>query len=389
LIVLAALAAAVAKLYCAATTIGTNDVKFFYLFAVGVTNVGVTAMYDQTSAFNHTPLVGEMLVAMLHLAQRTHTSFSFWLRLPGIVADFVSVLALLWFRNKTGRPPWWALAVFALSPVSFMVSGYHGNVDPILAMFVVLAACACVAGQSLLCGIFLGLACNIKIVPLLLVPVFFFFWQSRRGLWSFLVSFAVVVLAGWGVALVLTPAGFVRNVLSYAGYWGEWGITCGLYVSGLAPFQPLGFVGLSPAERAVMMLLKVIIVGGITFIAWRRRAAEPAAIFSSLALAWVVFFVLAPGVGPQYLVWFAPFLLVHSPRWYLAVTAVCTVFLTVFYTVISHGIPWNYGESTQSLSPVLRPWTALPWLALTVLLVASIREIFARPASPEAAKDLA
>lgn len=375
LIVLAALVATAAKLYCAATTIGTNDAIYFLKFASDIDEIGVTRMYLATPLFNHTPMVAEMLVTLLHIALNTRTSFFFWLRLPGIIADFTSVLALLWVRGKTGNPPYWALALFALSPVSFMISGYHGNVDSILVMFILLAACARLAGKSELCGILLGLSCNVKVVPLVLLPVFLLSWRSRQSLWRFVIPFGGVVIVGWGIALLQTPVAFVRNVLSYAGYWGEWGITCGLHATGLPMFQPLGFTALTVEERIVMLVLKMVIVGGITLLAWKRRDGQPVEVFSSLALAWVLFFVFAPGVGPQYLVWFAPFLLLHAPRWYAFVTAVCSVFLGVYYTVISHGLPWNVGLSTLQLAPLLRPWTALPWAALVMLLTFSFREI--------------
>jgi uncharacterized membrane protein len=381
LIVIAALLAMTAKLYCAARTIGTNDAEYFFLFAASIDHIGPLAMYGASPLYNHTPLIGEMLVSLLHVAQATHSSFFFWLRLPGILADFLSVFALLWLRARTGKPPWWALAIFAMSPVSFMVSGFHGNVDSLLVFFLLLAACTVVDGNPWAGGIFLGLACNVKVVPIILVPIFLSHWWHRRRLWPFAISLAAAIALGWGPGLWFTPGPFVHNVLSYSGYWGEWGITSGLYSTGIAAFQPLGFMGLTTAERLIILLLKTLIIGGVLLLAWRKREGAPANIFSTLTLAWMLFFVFAPGSAPQYLVWFAPFLLVHSPRWYAVVTAACTVFLLRFYTVICHGFPWNLGRSTLDLVPIIRPWTTLPWIAMAILLAASCREIFASPRS--------
>lgn len=379
LIVIAALLAMTAKLYCAAHTIGTNDTEYFFLFAAAIDRIGPLAMYGASPLYNHTPLIGEMLVSLLHVAQATKSSFPFWLRLPGILADFLSVFALLWLRARTGKPPWWALAIFALSPVSFMISGFHGNVDSVLVFFLLLAACAVVGGNAWACGLFLGLACNVKVVPLILVPIFLAHWWHRRQLWPCVISFGAILALGWGPGLLFTPGPFIHNVLSYSGYWGEWGITLGLYSTGIAAFQPLGFIGLTTAQRVIISLLKILIIAGVLLLAWRKRRGAPAEIFSTLTLAWVLFFAFAPGSAPQYLVWFAPFLLVHSPRWYAAVTAVCTIFLLKFYTVICHGFPWYLGRSTLDLVPVIRPWTTLPWIALAILLAASFREIFAAP----------
>ena len=57
-----------------------------------------------------------------------------------------------------------------------MVSGFHGNTDPVMVMFLVLAAHMCLKERPILAGLFLALSCQIKIVPLLFVPIFFFFW---------------------------------------------------------------------------------------------------------------------------------------------------------------------------------------------------------------------
>ena len=41
--------------------------------------------------------------------------------------------SLLRWRSKLGNaPPWWTLILFAASPVSLMISGFHGNVDPVM-----------------------------------------------------------------------------------------------------------------------------------------------------------------------------------------------------------------------------------------------------------------
>ena len=138
IIVLAALIALAAKLFCAATTVGTNDTVFFYGFGKMINQHGLAWTYEHVSIFNHTPLVG----AYAALLQRTEPGtqmrmelLPFFLRLPGIIADFLSVFVLMRLRTKIGGPPWWAIGLFALSPVAFMVSGFHGNVDSLLAFF--------------------------------------------------------------------------------------------------------------------------------------------------------------------------------------------------------------------------------------------------------------
>ena len=374
---LAALAALVAKLACAALTLGTNDADTFYNFGRFIWEHGLLAQYRATPEFNHPPLTGWYCALIFGLGHGL--GFNFLLRLPGILADFAVVQALLRWRETSGRPASWALLLLALSPVSLMVSGFHGNVDGVLVGLLVLAALECGAGRAAWCGLWFGLACNVKIIPLLVAPVFFFHWLSRHHARRFFLTASLTILTGWSLPLLAIPGTFLRNVLGYSSNWGGWGLTYWLSQTHAAVFAPTGFSGLTPTQLAIMSGLKMVIVAAALGIAWQRRALGPAHVFSTLTLVWTVFFVFAPGVGAQYLVWFAPFLLIHSARWFAAITATSTMFLFVFYDTICGGLPWSHGASTAELLPRWAGWSNLPWLALVAFLVVSLsRAVAAR-----------
>jgi hypothetical protein len=378
--ILVAVVAMALKIYCAGTTFGTNDVMLCFGFGRSIALHGLAYTYETNQFFNHSPLVGEFFRAVYSISKPDYALFPFYLRLPGIIADFLVVLVLIRFREKNGTPPWWALCLFAASPVSFMISGYHGNVDSILVLFLVLATCACAESRPLLCGLFLGLASNIKIIALLLAPVFFFYWLHRmKALGLFLVT-TLCVLLGWLAPLLYAPSSFVKNVLSYNSYWGIWGITYWLRDTGWADAQPISCFWLTHAQMLIMAGLKYFIIAAILALAWLRRATAEAEIFTTLALAWIVFFVFSPGICAQYMVWLAPFILVYSSRWYLALTASSALFLFFFYNVISHGMPWNIGVSTGELTPLWVPWSNWPWAVLIACLVCALKKI-TRPAA--------
>ncbi len=371
----AALLALLAKLACAALTRGTNDADAFYNFGRFIWEHGLLAQYGATPEFNHTPLTGGYCALIYGLGHGN--GFNFLLRLPGILADFAVVQALLRWRDATGRPPAWALLLLALSPVSLMVSGFHGNVDSVLVWLLILATLECGAGRVVWCALWFGLACHVKIIPLLLAPIFFFYWFSRGNGRRFFVIASLTILAGWSYPLVTIPATFLKNVLGYSSNWGGWGIPYWLSQTHAAAFIPAGFSGLTPIQLAIMSALKFIIITAALLLAWRRRTLPPAQLFATVALVWAVFFVFAPGVGAQYLVWFSPFVLITSPRWFAVITAASTVFLFVFYDTICGGLPWYHGASTADLLPGWAGWSNLPWLALVAFLAVSIRRAFA------------
>jgi Gpi18-like mannosyltransferase len=366
-----ALVALLAKLLCAALTRGTNDLDSFYNFGRTIWENGLLTQYRTAAEFNHPPLTGWYCALIYGLGKGA--GFHFLLRLPGIVADWLAVQLALRLRGRLGQPPWWALGLFALSPISFMVSGFHGNVDSILTLLMLLAVCETVRNRPAWSGGWLGLACQVKIIPLLIAPVLFFHWSKRERARPFVIAAAIVVLIGWSLPLCTIPQIFLRQVLGYSSNWGSWGITYWLTQSGAPAFAPVGFAGFTAVQENVLLALKLGIVGLVLWIAWIRRGLPAAAVFSTVALAWAIFFTLAPGVGAQYLVWLAPFLLLHSARCYFAVTAASAIFLFVFYNTISGGLPWYHGHSTAELLPVWVPWANLPWMVIALLFVAALR----------------
>ena len=361
----AAVLALALKLLLAFNTVGTNDVVSFYQFGRSLADHGLEWTYANNIAFNHPPLVAYYLRLIYTLGeipalQQWNVAFPLLLRLPGIVADFGVVLLMLQMRARFALPTWSLLAL-ALSPVSLMVSGFHGNTDPVMVMFLVAALYAAVRRQPLLCGVLLAVSCNIKIVPLLLVPIFGFFWLSRGATLRFSIGFAVTLCLLWIQPLLGFPTLLIKNVLSYGSFWGLWGITFWLRLTGWSQFSVIGYVNLPVAQSLVVTLLKFLIIGCVMAIAWRRRYLGAHGLADSLAVVWLIFFVFSPGVAPQYMVWAAPFVLLLSPPIAAYLMVGSSLFLFFFYNAISKGFPWYIGISTPDLTPLWTPWSLWPW----------------------------
>jgi uncharacterized membrane protein len=376
IIAVAALAAAL-KILIALATFGTNDVVAFYEFAKAIEAHGLTWTYEHSILFNHPPLVGYLLRGLIWLThqpalEQLGISFPFLLRLPGIAADFLVVLLLLFLGREYPqlRPPTWALLLFAASPVSLMITGFHGNTDPILVLFLLLASITAVRRHALLCGVFLALSCQVKIVPLLLFPILFLYWvQQRRARW-FLLAFVASSLLCCLEPLLGAPVSFARNVLGYGSFWGIWGVTYCLRMTGLHDFGRVSFLNLSPIQQLVMTILKLVIVLAILVLGWRRRKLSPLALLSSIGYAWLIFFVFSPGIAAQYLVWLAPFVLLLSPKLYAVLVAGSSIFLFALYTLSSGGFPWYFAHVSTKLNLISAHWAVLPWLILLGGLIA-------------------
>jgi hypothetical protein len=368
-IVALALIAMTLKLAIAFNTIGTNDAVFFYGFAKVLNEHGLQWTYEHSRYFNHPPLTAYYLRGIFRLTEQRWCQdlgihFPFLLRLPGIVADLLVVLVLLQFRKIDIRIQNWALALFTLSPVSLMVSGFHGNTDPVMVLFMVCAVWMCLRSQPVLAGLFFALGCQIKIVPLLLLPAFVFYWWSQNRSRPFLITGALTTIVLWSEPLLRFPLLFAKNVLAYGSYWGIWGITYLFRATGLPEFSRLSFFDLEPAQNVIMLVLKLIVVSAALWIAWQRRHARGRAFVESLAYTWLVFFVFAPGVCPQYLIWFAPVILILSPTFYTCVLAASSIFLFEFYNITAGGLPWKVALAMDDSQQHWTAWSLVPWLVI-------------------------
>lgn len=363
--------ATVIKALWAMNSVGTTDAILFYHFGNSIRHHGLRWQYEGDSLFNHTPFTGMMMEALAGLTQGNYLAFAAVLRLLCIFADAAVVLGLLRYREKTGQPPWWALCLFAVSPVSIMVSGFHGNIDPIMVMFIFFAGMAVLDERPILCGVMYAAACNIKIVPLMLAPVFIFYWM-QRGKWPALKFMGIsggLMLAGAAWGLLNCPAAFLRNVFGYGSFWGGWGVTYWLRVTGYKDFQIIDFQGLSTAQNRIMLGLKLLLIVGMLILAWRRRKMGGAEFFTTLGAAFVWIFTVAPGTGVQYMAWFGPFLLLAAPRWWVVVTAGAAVYMARFYHSTSHyHFPWDMSFPKGPEASYWAPWTNLAWGGFVLLL---------------------
>ena len=381
-----ALIAFAAKLTIAYNTLGTNDAINFYGLAKALSDHSLEWCYQHSRYLNHPPLVAYYLRGIFALTEQTWAQqlgfhFPFLLRLPGIIADFLAVVILLRLSKIDILIPTWALALFALSPVSLMVSGFHGNTDSVMVLFLVCAVWMCVRDQAALAGLFFALSCQIKIVPLLFLPAFFFFWLSRHRIGSFLTTGAIATCVLWWEPISTFPILFAKNVLGYGSYWGIWGFTYCLRLTGLQQFSTVSFVDLEPIQLVIMSLFKTIIIACAVLIAWRRRNVPGQEFIRTVAYTWLIFFVFAPGVCAQYLIWLAPFILIASPTLYSWLLATSSVFLFAFYNSTARAFPWFVAISTDGRRELWAPWSLLPWFVIIAGAIIFSRRIVGRALS--------
>jgi hypothetical protein len=374
----AALTATVIKLVLAATTQGTDDLWLFQQFAVGVARYGPIGIYGHDLApddnlpplYNHAPLSGWWLLAVNHLTAGGLGSVAFWVRALPSVADLATALFVFELVRRV-RSLWQATAagmLVGLSPALFIVSGFHGNTDSLF-VGLILAAVWFLAARRwpAVAGIATALALSVKIVPIVVVPALLVAaWrQGFRALVAFCAGAGAVFALLWGPVLLLRRREFIRDVLGYTGglprRWGWPQFATWANV-------PTGVV---EAMAGPGRWVAVAVAAGVpAVIVWRRADLLPGA----AGLALVLFVLLMPAFGIQYLTWplAAAYLLgTASATGYNA--ALSVLFIVAYGRWCSATWPWQWDRAfVTALNPSETIIAAVGWVALAAVGVLGI-----------------
>jgi hypothetical protein len=287
--------------------------------------------------YNHPPLTGPLLGALDWLAHHG-VPFRFAFRSVAVIADACS--ALLVFDALRRRGPVHTAAVtaglVAVSPVLLAVSGFHGNTDGIFIFLTLLAAWLLLDRDApLLAGLAFAAAGGIKLVPLILLPIFIAVLLRRRtGLARFGLAFAAATAALWIPVVMRELPAVRRNVLGYVGQPQDWGVVLVARAIG-HPGRIIAF--LTGPGRFLIIVASVL---PAALWAWRR----PERGYAAIGLALASFLVLAPAWAPQYMAWPVVFGYLWNRRVANAYSLVGAALLVYTYTRWSRGFPWDWAH---------------------------------------------
>jgi hypothetical protein len=366
--VLAAVGAFALKLAIAATTHGSTDVLLFEADVAKMERDGMVGLYRDGIAtewcgrsdtrpcppFNHPPFMAGVLRAWSALEAGSGVPLRFWLRFSAAVADVGSLLVLgsLLRRRLSENRTRVALLWFAVSPIAILVSGFHGNTDPIFLFFVLLAI-ELVEGSdrpAWLAGALLGMAMNIKIVPVLLIPVVALSLSGARRR----IEFAIGTLAAFAIGslpmVLQAPSLLLSQVFGYRSQSGSWGLSLlALVLQQSSGLSWMAHVYLRHGTIAALSLL-------LTFSCWPAPRRDT--LFVHAGLVMFLFVSVIPGFGVQYLVWLVPWVVGLGSGPTVAYFSSASALLIGYYSTAAGGFPWYLANS------LARPAWTLPVVLL-------------------------
>ena len=347
-LVVAGVIAFLLKLLLAGSTMGSNDARTWEYDLTTLRTAGFAELYrwgvqydveydspsgrlSQRQAFIHPPAV---LHALRILGNR------FWLRATCALAD-AGTLALLW--RMFGSVP----LLVALSPISILISGFHGNTDPIMMFFLVASVFFAERGTASLAGLSFGLACSVKLVPLVFAPAILLCLPGLRPRLKWMAS----AIGIWVVLslpyLVQEPVLILKSMLGYSGATGLWGFSL---VLSLHYDSVIKWIALLAASLLPLM---------------RKRG-----LFEQCGLIAFLFLFLAPGFGLQYLAWTVPWTVLLPQRWMIGYHLMVAAFALSVYAAAAQNT--SAGVYADLLNPAHFPILILMGIISWITIGASM-----------------
>ena len=271
------------------------------------------------------------------LSRATGASFAVLVKLPVLLAD-LGIVALLaharWANDSRSaqRAGW----LFALHPVSILVTGFHGQFDSVMLLFVLLSLHFHQSGRLDASALSLSAAIATKSFPVLLLPFMILSLGAARAA-------RFVLLATVPVALILLPyaiadlGALTRELLGYGGV-ADFG-----WIGAWRGLRWLATGALSRSEAShwpvPVLAAKVLFLAAYVAMLWAaaaRRLRWPA-IQAALGV-FLGFLVFYGAISAQYLVWPVPFGALLPGAAFAAYSAAATVALVGFYLFLAPGV---------------------------------------------------
>jgi len=217
------------------------------------------------------------LVVTIHESSRA-------MKLALIACDLLTMAVLIAWLRATTRSPWLAL-VYAWNPLVILEIAHSGHVDALGALWIAVAAWMLSTGHGMRAMIAFVIAVASKLLPIVLLPLF---WKRVRVRDAAVAALVLAALYFPFRSAGALPLGAVPNVVAFIRFNGP-------------IFKALAAV-VTPHGAAAAALL-----AGLSVAVW-MRIARPADDPAAWAWPMAVSLAAAPVIYPWYLLYFTPFL---------------------------------------------------------------------------------
>lgn len=373
IVCVAAIITLVLKLMLSYSAYGTNDITYWKKFSDVIAQHGSFKLYSIVKIYNHPPLISWILKIVRYITIKSGLSFQFVFRLMPIIADFFcifviwSLLSALKVKNRT-----FLCVICSINPINFLISGFHGNTDPVFVFFIFLVIYFIKKKQIIFSGLCYGLCLCVKIVPIILLPVFFFYFRKKKEKAMFIVFSAIIPVLVYLPYLLNDFHAVTQNIFAYKSLIGIWGIPrilrdiC-INDSLSQEIRKFSYDVYHVYNYFGKTFLLLIIIGFSKFFMVKKNLKLTEGCF----LVFGIFLSFTAGFGVQYLSWLSYFAVITVPWLGMVYLLIGGFFLFRVYVYWGGGVYPYYANSD-----VVGKWIGFNktldivlWITVVIMLI--------------------
>jgi uncharacterized membrane protein len=304
----------------------------------------------------------------LAAARFTGVPFVVWVKVPPLLADAAITGLIYYCVRRMGKEQEVALrwsALYALNPISILVTAYHGQFEAVTLLLLLLAWIFWrFHRRHLPSALFCGLAILNKTWPLVFVPLVIMRLRRNRTRLSYAtVALAVPVFFTLGYVLWFAsdPRPMLGRALTHTGVAGYWGPTAILRV--LENVWPTA----EAAFRVLVSVRRWLLLGTGLLVLWLTRRQSALTALTTVILAE---FAVSAGMGIQWLAWVVPFALLDADlRWLKWYSLAGALFILVQLYGL-HLVPWAFQLFDEGTADTIIRLGSVPaWITVVLWVV--------------------
>ncbi|HEX8340837.1 MAG TPA: glycosyltransferase 87 family protein [Tepidisphaeraceae bacterium] len=353
----------------ASVTLGTNDAWIWFNFGRSFNDIGL-GVYAASPDMIHPPLPLVWSWVSYRLNGTFDVAFCLLMKLPAIFGDVISCWAL-WKIGVAGagrRAAMMLVATMALNPAAILISAAHCNTDNLYTAFTLWSLYLAQRQRMLLSGVLLGAAINVKLIPVIFLPVLLLCCRNPRE-WTAFAGGLVAMLVPFVIVGAATHGESIARIAGYGSAEQNWGVN---YVLRLLEANGVASTWASDLRTHYRGGLgKVVLLVSVLTAAFfcRRRGAGP---LMAGAISAAIFLVTASGFGVQYVVLPVVLALAVSVRSGLVLGMLGGAFLVATYWAFCAQIDPMYFRFTTFIPPPASYLGLLLWVALAAFAVRAL-----------------
>ncbi len=282
-------------------------------------------VYANPNVFFSAPPFGLHLTGiMFWIGNIFHIPCNIMWKFPTIIADIgigilIYKIAIEFFK-KSKITAVTLMNWYMFNPIALFISGFQGQQEGFWLFFIILSYYIIKKFKNIfISAVCTGIALSYKVPAILLVIPLVFTINEWKNRFRYIFIVSCIFIVSLLPEIITSTSALVKQSFLYSSIIGIWGIS-GIVTKllGVLKVDPKPFISFS---STVLKLLLISVLSYFYYVGLKKKEN----FFTICLNVILLFLILTPGFGPQYLLWLLPFLILTSNSYLKLYTIVVTV----------------------------------------------------------------